>query len=96
MNSKINYLDGNTAPGELGRIFAMDATAAEGLCAFCGATRRFAEAHVYLQGPGLVARCAACEHVMLRLVNALHHMRLDMLGMTYVRFDAPEVEASGR
>ena len=94
MNASLNYLDGNAAAGELSRIFAIDVTAAEGQCASCGATRRFA--HVYLQGPGLVARCAACEHVLLRLVHAPHHMWLDMRGMTYVRFDAPEVAGSGR
>jgi hypothetical protein len=55
-------------------------------------TRRFAQAHVYMQGPELVARCAACEHVLLRLVNAAHNVWLDMRGMTYFRFDAPEVE----
>lgn len=91
MNSDTDYLDGNTAAGELSRIFAIDVTAAEGQCGFCGATRRFAEAHVYMQGPGLVARCAACEHVLLRLVSAPHHVSLDMRGMTYFRFDVPEV-----
>ena len=93
MNSSTDYLDGNTAAGELSRIFAIDVTAAEGQCASCGATRRFAEAHVYMQGPGLVARCAACEHVLLRLVNAPHQVWLDMRGMTFFRFDAPEVTA---
>ena len=37
---------------------------------YCGATRRFAEAHVYKQGPGVVARCAVCKHVVLRLVTS--------------------------
>ena len=95
MNSSTDYLDGNTAAGELSRIFAIDVTAAEGQCASCGATRRFAEAHVYMQGPGLVARCAACEHVLLRLVNAAHNVWLDMRGMTYFRFEAPEVSVPG-
>jgi NAD-dependent SIR2 family protein deacetylase len=95
MNSNIDYLDRNTAAGELSRIFAIDVTAAEGQCASCGATKRFAEAHVYMQGPGPVARCAACEHVLLRLVNAPQRVWLDMRGMTYFRFCAPEVAASG-
>jgi hypothetical protein len=92
MNSSADYLDGNTAAGELSRIFTIDVTAAEGQCASCGATKRFAESRVYLQGPGLVARCAACEHVLLRLVNSAHHVWLDMRGMTYFRLDAPELE----
>ena len=95
MNSD-DYLDGNSAAGELGRIFAIDVTAAEGQCASCGATRRFAEAHIYMQGPGLVARCAACEHVLLRLVTAPNNAWLDMRGVTYFRFYTPEVKAPGR
>jgi hypothetical protein len=51
-----DYLDGNAAAGELNTIFAMDVTAAEGQCAHCGATKRFAEAHLHMQGPGIVAR----------------------------------------
>ena len=96
MNSDTDYLDGNSAAGELSRIFAIDVTAAEGQCASCGATRRFAEAHIYMQGPGLVARCAACEHVLLRLVTAPNNAWLDMRGVTYFRFYAPEVKAPGR
>ena len=50
MNShSYDYLDGNAAAGELSKIFAMDVTAAEGQCAHCGATKRFAEAHLYMQ-----------------------------------------------
>ena len=56
-----DYLDGNAAAGELSKIFVMDVTAAEGQCAHCGATKRFAEAHLYMQCPGVVARCAVCE-----------------------------------
>ncbi len=51
-----DYLDGNAAAGELSKIFAMDVTAAEGQCANCGATARFADGHVYMQGPGIVHR----------------------------------------
>jgi hypothetical protein len=82
-----DYLDGNAAAGELSNIFAMDVTAAEGQCAHCGATKRFAEAHLYMQGPGLVARCAECQHVLLRLVNAGQRVFLDVRGMTYLSLD---------
>ena len=87
MSAPMNYLDGNAAAGELSRIFAMDVTTAEGQCAHCGATRCFAEAHLYMHAPGVVARCAVCEHVLLRLVNAQQHMVLDARGMTYLRLD---------
>jgi hypothetical protein len=87
MSEPMNYLDGNAAAGELSTIFAMDVTSAEGQCAHCGAIKRFAEAHLYMQAPGVVARCAVCEHVLLRLVNARQHMFLDARGMTHLRLD---------
>jgi hypothetical protein len=87
MSAPMNYLDGNAAAGELSRIFAMDITSAEGLCANCGAKRRFAEAHLYVQCPGLVARCALCGHVLLRLVNVRQRVLLDLSGMTHLTFE---------
>ena len=90
-----DYIDGNAAAGELSNIFAMDVTVAEGQCAHCGATKRFAEAHLYMQSPGLVARCAICERVLLRLVNARHRVFLDMRGMTYLSLDTSQLQ-SGR
>jgi hypothetical protein len=83
-----DYLDGNAAAGELRGIFAMDVTTAEGQCAHCGAIKRFAEAHLYMHAPGVVARCAVCEHVLLRLVNARQRIFLDARGLTYLRLDA--------
>ena len=82
-----DYLDGNAAAGELSNIFAMDVLAAEGQCAQCGATKRFAEAHLYMQGPGLVARCSVCQHVVLRLVNVRERVFLDLSGMTCLILD---------
>jgi len=82
-----DYLDGNAAAGELSKIFVMDVTAAEGQCAHCGATKRFAEAHLYVQCPGVVARCAVCEHVLLRLVSVRQRVFLDVRGMTYLSLD---------
>jgi hypothetical protein len=89
-----DYLDGNAAAGELSKIFAMDVTAAEGQCAHCGATKRFAEAHVYMHGPGAVARCAVCDHVLLRLVTVRHRVLLDVRGMTYLRLDISQLQES--
>ena len=89
MNSDAyNYVDGNAAAGELSRIFAMDVTAAQGRCAHCGATKRFAEARLYMRGPGLVARCPVCQHVLLRLVNVGQRVLLDVRGMAYLSLDA--------
>jgi hypothetical protein len=91
-----DYLDGNAAGGELSKIFAVDVTAAEGQCAHCGATKRFAEAHLYMQCPGVVARCAVCEHVLLRLVTVHERVFLEVRGMTYLSLETAQLRASGR
>jgi len=95
MNTSMNYLDGNAAAGELSRIFAVDITSAEGQCANCGSTRRFAEAHLYVQCPGLVARCALCGHVLLRFVNTQRHIFLDLRGMTYLTLNTTQQHEAG-
>jgi len=82
-----DYLDGNAAAGDLSKIFAVDVTTAQGQCANCGAIKRFAEAHLYMQAPGVVARCAVCDHMLLRLVNARQRVFLDVRGLTYLRLD---------
>jgi hypothetical protein len=87
----MSYLDGNSAAGELSRVFAIDVTAAEGQCGHCGATKRFAEVHVYMSGPGVVARCPACDHVLLRLASARERVFLDMRGMTFFTFDTSQL-----
>ena len=87
MSAPMNYLDGNAAAGELSEIFATDITNAEGQCANCGAKSRFSEAHLYVQCPSLVARCAFCGHILLRLVNTQRHVYLDLRGMTYLTPD---------
>lgn len=85
-----DYLDGNAAAGELSEIFAGDITAAVGQCVHCGARKRFAEVHVYMHGPGVVARCPVCEHVLLRLINVRQRVFLDMRGMTYFCLDTSQ------
>ena len=87
MSSDMNFLDGNAAAGELSKIFAIDVTAAEGQCAHCGAKSHFAESRVYMQGPGIVARCVVCDHVLLRLATVRQLVFLDARGMSYLCFN---------
>jgi predicted RNA-binding Zn-ribbon protein involved in translation (DUF1610 family) len=63
------YLDGNALAGPLSEIFAVDITAAAGRCANCGLTGPVAGLRLYVNAPGLVARCPGCGAVMLRLVR---------------------------
>ena len=93
MSSPIyDYLDGNAAAGELSKIFAVDVTVAQGQCAHCGTTKRFAEAHVYMECPGIVARCAVCEQILLRLVTVRDRALLDLSGLTYLSLDTSQFE----
>ena len=96
MNAYMDYLDGNAAAGELSRIFVADLTSAEGECANCGARKPFAEAHLYMQCPGLVARCALCGHVLLRLASSPGRVILDLRGMTYLSVGLAEQEAGNQ
>ena len=96
MNSQAEYLDGNAAGGELSGIFAMDVTDAQGKCVHCGTIKHFAQAHVYMQGPGIVARCAVCEHVLLRLANVRQRTLLDVRGLAYLSFDTSTLSRSGK
>ncbi|GAA1515762.1 DUF6510 family protein [Kribbella lupini] len=79
------YLDGNAAAGALSEVFAADLTAAIGRCAGCGRTGVFAEAHLYTDAPGLVARCPGCDDVLLRVVTTPTDTYLDLRGLTYLR-----------
>lgn len=80
-----SFLDGNAAAGPLRDVFAVDVTAATGQCAGCGRTAVIAEARVYVQAPGLVARCAGCDSVLLRLVRGPGRTWLDLRGLAYLQ-----------
>ena len=82
-------LDGNAAAGLLGEIFAMEMTLAEGTCAHCGNTGPMAEVHAYLNAPGAVLRCSACEQVLMTVVRAPRHVSLNVSGLRLIRLAAP-------
>lgn len=83
--TEATYLDGNAAAGALSEVFAVDVTAAIGQCNGCGQTGVFAEARLYVDAPGLVARCQSCDAVLLRVVTTPNDTFLDLRGLTYLR-----------
>jgi Family of unknown function (DUF6510) len=85
-----SYLDGNAAAGALSEVFAVDVTAAIGRCAGCGRVEAFGAAHLYTQAPGLVARCAGCDAVLLRVVTTRTETWLDLRGLTHLRIPTAE------
>jgi hypothetical protein len=77
-------LDGNAIAGELFDIFGDEMTAAMGTCAGCGATRPLGELAVYLQAPGVVARCNGCHSVMIAIVEIRGVRCVDLHGTAVV------------
>jgi hypothetical protein len=74
-------LDGNAIGGLLLELFAAEMTVATGVCASCGAASLVAELHVYVRAPGVVARCPACETVVLCIVQAPGRTWLNLGGL---------------
>ena len=62
-------LDGNAIAGDLIEVLGIDLAAQTCACASCGASGFFAEAVVYMRGPGSVARCRACGEILAVLVT---------------------------
>ena len=72
--------DGNVLAGPLREVFAVDVTTAILRCPECGRRGAVASLRVYLDAPGLVARCPGCDAVTLRLVSAPGRTWLDIRG----------------
>jgi hypothetical protein len=83
------WVDGNALAGELREIFTMDITGVRGRCAGCGRIGPVAEARVYERAAGLVARCAGCDGVLLRLVRAPGRSFLDLHGLSFLELPVP-------
>jgi hypothetical protein len=77
-------LDGNAIAGELFDIFGREMTAATGTCAGCGSARPLGELAVYLQAPGMVARCPSCDNVMIVIVEIRGVRCIDLHGTAEV------------
>ena len=88
-NSEL-WSDGNALAGPLQDIFRVDVTAAVGGCGNCGRTGPMAEVRVFDHAPGVVARCSVCDQVLLRLVRGPGRAWLDLRGLTYLQFPAPD------
>jgi Family of unknown function (DUF6510) len=82
-------LDGNMLAGPLGEVFAVDVTAAVGQCDSCGTSAPMGQAQVYAGAPGLVARCATCGEVVLRLVRGGGRAWLDLRGTRCLQLTLP-------
>jgi hypothetical protein len=83
--------DGNVLAGPLREVFAVDVTSAVHRCPDCGRRVAMATLRVYLDAPGLVARCPGCDAVTLRFVRAPDRRAwLDVRGSVELAMPEPE------
>jgi len=87
MPTPSTYLDGNSVAGPLGALLGFDITTSVGICAGCHTRAVMARGRVYSTGPGLVLRCADCDHVLVRLVVASNQAWLDMSGLASLQIE---------
>ena len=85
-------VDGNVLAGPLREVFAVDLTAAVHRCPDCGRREAVATLRVFLDAPGLVARCPGCDAVTLRFVRGPDRAWLDLRGTVSIAL-APEAGA---
>jgi hypothetical protein len=62
-------IDGNALAGAFGELFQHEMTIARGTCGSCGMVGPLAEARVYAEAPGAVARCPGCSSVLFTIVK---------------------------
>jgi len=78
-------LDANATAGLLHEIFGVEMTATPTECAGCGNEGEIGELLAFVQGPGIVLRCSACENVVLRIVQTPDAIYFDARGAVYLR-----------
>jgi Family of unknown function (DUF6510) len=90
MTSSDLWSDGSALAGHVHDVFRVDLTAAVGRCTNCGREGPMAEVRVFDHAPGVVARCPACDQVLLRLVRGPGRAWLDVRGLAYLQLPVPE------
>jgi ribosomal protein S27E len=81
-------LDGNSAGGLLGEIFAFEMTTAQVTCASCGTLWQIGQAMVYAHDMGTIVRCASCDNPLIRVAHNPRGYFLDLRGMSYLRLES--------
>jgi Family of unknown function (DUF6510) len=90
MTGSNRWSDGYALAGPLQDVVRVDITAAIGRCTGCGRTAPMAEVRVFDHAPGVVARCPACDQVLVRLVRGSGRAWLDLGGLVYLQLPVPE------
>lgn len=82
-------LDGNAVGGLLMELFGVEMTVAEAVCAHCHRVNPLGRVEVYMNAPGVVARCPDCGQVVMRIVRGRGRVWIDMSGIRCLEFAAP-------
>jgi hypothetical protein len=85
MTGPMMWTDGNALAGPLHDVFRPDVTAAMAGCSNCGWTGPIAGVRVFDHAPGVVARCATCDQVLMRMVHGPGRAWLDLRGLSYLQ-----------
>jgi hypothetical protein len=85
------HVDGNAIGGLLVEVFGQEMTAAHGCCAACGVVNPMAALFVFRSGPGDVARCPACQSVVLVISALSSGPRVHLAALRW--FEPPSPEA---
>jgi phage FluMu protein Com len=80
----MDALDGNAIAGALFEHFGNEMTMAQVRCSHCRSASLMAELRVYMKAPGAVARCPACNEVVMVIVDVRGTQRVDMSNMDMV------------
>jgi Zn finger protein HypA/HybF involved in hydrogenase expression len=79
-------VDGNAIGGLLREIFTMEMTAAQTTCDGCGTVNAVGRVDVYMQAPGVVVRCPACEQILMLIVRGRGRYWVDLRGTRRLEF----------
>ena len=78
-------LDGNALAGLLHELFAVEMTIAPTECAACGRVGELGSLWAFVESPGYVLRCPACQNIVIRMTVTPDHAYLDARGAAYLR-----------
>jgi NAD-dependent SIR2 family protein deacetylase len=80
----VSHVDGNALAGPLSEIFEIDVTAASVRCQTCGDTSVLARAMVYEKPHALIARCSACDGVLMIVLQKHDATEIDLSGVAWL------------
>ncbi len=78
-------LDGNAVAGLLHELFDVEMTIAPVECATCGHNGELGSLWAFVESPGYVLRCPACQNIVIRMTVTPNHIYLDARGAAYLR-----------